>query len=328
MHIKIIAQSKPDDSDDGVVESVMNIGYSETETDLPIVKNSKLTESLISKMSQKIGLLPPAVRWISDSGRIVVFERPPTIQTLSYSCASQSRVLGDPACLDIYDENGECECDSCIEHDDRDYQTHSFNIPVPWTVYLVYFDLEFNPIQIRVYFRPKPIEDMSDKLFLIPLPNFYMNSKLCDQTFSYYSDSEDSMTLAKGIETVYNRVWNSGFNYDLVDAVNSSIHQEVFKKNPILTVTEIPPHAQYSWDVQTKFFFQWSNYSLEEILSVQWPNPLDTGYHPIQTQANPGPNSTITSAIESLNSSVNHDTDSELLSRKFIVNIANAINSL
>lgn len=102
------------------------------------VEKSAYTEAVakyyFSGGAPKLGLLPPAVRWLSSDGFGFVFERPPFEHELSYK--------------------GE-----------------KFSIPVPWTVWGVRFST--TPIAIEkawLYVRSFPMGVLEDPLLAFPYP--------------------------------------------------------------------------------------------------------------------------------------------------------------
>lgn len=170
-----------------------------SEISLPERPTKVILDKLKNKEKQSLGFLPPAIRWISDNQRIIVFERPPSIQYVELAFAKKDYITSDTT-------------------------VKGFNLPIPWTVYYVMFDECYNPVLIRVYCRNEPLYDWSDSVYMIPLLNLYYNSNLCNPVFEVYEPSEN---LSTGIQQAYNMVWNSGWNLDLQDAVNHCMRRGI-----------------------------------------------------------------------------------------------------
>lgn len=179
-------------------------------------------------------LLPPAVRWISPDRRIVVFERPPMMQYIEYYLVARDEI-----------------------HEESELSGHL--IPIPWTVYFVFFDASYNPVRINTYARNAPIHSMDDKLNLLPLFNFYLNAQLCNPIHEIYEYQHP--TIADGINTAYNMVWNSGWNLDLYDAVNTGISAG----------TPVSYKEGGGYNKYVKYFNAWSKLDIYDILDVSWP---------------------------------------------------------
>ena len=203
-----------------------------------------------------VGLLPPAVRYVSNNKRTVVFERPPRMQTIAWV----------PMKRDLVDGYARMKSEA------------SFVIPIPWQVYVVYFDVNFVPLVVSMYFRNSMLTSMTDTLGVAPILNFYNNSKLCNPAVASY-EAQDA-TLNAGLNAAYNLVWNSGFNYDLSDAVGlgragcAPCHrvrpQEVKSKDP-----ELYNNQQQVMDSIWLYYYAWSKMSLGEVLNTKWPTPFN-----------------------------------------------------
>ena len=175
--------------------------YSPGDKPIPFSKATKSLELLgyfDDASNSDFGIMPPAVRYISPSRKTAIFERPPCMQTISYMPDARQNISA--------------------EHYATYEKEYTFTIPLPWTCYVVSFDNSFWPVVIRMYFRNAPIESIDSTVWLAPMLNFYMNGQLCPPIAETYEASGG--TLGDGIAEAYNRVWNSGFNFDLKDALN------------------------------------------------------------------------------------------------------------
>lgn len=183
-------------------------------------------------------LLPPAIRWISSDHRLVVFERPPMKQRIEYVGTKKESVTPS-----------------------RIATAKVYEVPIPWSVYLIVMNDEYLPVKIKVFARNSSLVSLEDTLGLMPLPNFYINSALCPPTFGVYEGNPTC--LADGLNIAYNMVWNSGWNYDLLDAitVSNSLSRPFF--------------CSYgtSNDMVNAWFRTWSQYTMEQILQCSWAPP-------------------------------------------------------
>ena len=195
----------------------------------------KLIDLLQDAGRKDLGLLPPAIRWISDSQRVVVFERPPTVQLVEMAMARR---------------------------DDIQYFTEisHYSLPIPWTVYYVLFDEYFNPVMVQVFCRNEPITDWSSPVYMLPMLNLYFDSSLCNPIFEKFEPCEN---LSEGVQAAYNMVWNSGWNLDLVDTVNYCMERGV----------PTAPSGSKSRDSMINYFKSWEKMSILQILETDWKEP-------------------------------------------------------
>lgn len=181
-----------------------------------------------------IGLLPPAVRWISQDRRVIVFERPPSMYFMEIAQARKEEAVTA--------------------------RRQTVEIPVPWTVYVGYYDYEYNPVHIRAYTRPAPLEELSDPLYLLPIPNIYNDSSLCNPVVGVFEEHEASISY--GVQEAFNMVWNSGFNYDLLMAANIG-------RDSGAPCTSIASGR----DAFSSYFAAWSKMTIPEVLKATFPKP-------------------------------------------------------
>jgi hypothetical protein len=118
------------------------------------------------------------------------------------------------------------------------------------------------------------------------------------------------MNLSDGIQQVYNEVWNSGWNFDLLGALVHSIDQGA----PNWVRRYSPIHIR-------QFFNIWSKKSMDEILTANWAIPY--------------PDNIITKDLTGLPTIGEHIQGVRQLyegtveqTRRFIVHIVNTIGNL
>lgn len=204
--------------------------------DLGTRDSDKFVEALSEAQNIKVGLLPPAVRWISGDKRIVVFERPPAYQRVAFYQMEreQAASLSKPGAT--------TEAPNYLRQ---------FVLPMPWIVYVIGLGTGCQPVTVRAYARPGPLTSGNDPVFLLPMLNFYTNSKLCQPIFEKFEAFVP--TVAEGIQQAYNMVWNSGFNYDLHDAVKSGSYSGYPVKVSKQYIKDSDNYMNYfaSWEAAT-----------------------------------------------------------------------------
>jgi hypothetical protein len=286
----------------GTVGGTMSFGEEDI-TELKKVPESELTIRLKGTTNPKIGLLPPAVRWISSDKKMVVFERPPQYNRVEFISAPREDI-------------------------NKRSQPISFELPMPWQVYLVYFSNDFIPVHIRMYARNSPIEGMDSTLGILPLLNFYASSELCNPIFERFEGFEPS--LANGINAAYNMVWNSGFNYDLSDA--QRMGSDCGAPYGVLIPAETNPRNGRTYrpvlegerayvDRIARYFYRWSVVSMESVLNTVWPTPWMGHREPnMETTLSIG------RAIELVRGTMEGEYPRD--AQAFMVNLVNTISSI
>lgn len=220
----------------GIVSSSVQYAGRQPYNDLPDKNSSDLYTYLNPDNGIDLGFLPPAVRWISDNQRMVVFERPPSIQYVEVAMDTKYNI-------------------------NKFTKIENFNLPIPWTLYFVLFDENFIPVIVNVYCRNEPLYDWEDQLFMLPMLNLYFNSKLCNPVFEKFEDFEKNLT--EGIQQAYNMVWNSGWNLDLKDTILHCMSRGIPSG---LSVGQ-------SFESISMYFKNWEKLSLLEVLETKWDIP-------------------------------------------------------
>jgi len=113
--------------------------YNTNTGDIEEVMSDLMARAYFSGSSVDLGLLPPAVRWVSADGLGVVMERPP-----------QELVIN--------------------------YREDLFTICVPWTVWGIRVNTKLRVEQSYLLARPYPLTSPDDELFAFPLPNMSKDS--------------------------------------------------------------------------------------------------------------------------------------------------------
>lgn len=220
----------------GIVSSSVQYAGRQPYNDLPDKNSSDLYTYLNPDNGIDLGFLPPAVRWISDNQRMVVFERPPSIQYVEVAMDTKYNI-------------------------NKFTKIENFNLPIPWTLYFVLFDENFIPVIVNVYCRNEPLYDWEDQLFMLPMLNLYFNSKLCNPVFEKFEDFEKNLT--GGIQQAYNMVWNSGWNLDLKDTILHCMSRGIPSG---LSVGQ-------SFESISMYFKNWEKLSLLQVLETKWDIP-------------------------------------------------------
>lgn len=106
---------------------------SDTEVGTIEVSANDLAMVFFTNGANDLGLLPPAVRWVSADGLGIVLERPPSVVNF---------LVGE--------------------------QTHT--VPLPWTVWGLRFNRMRQLLHAHLFVRMQPISMMNDPLFFAPYP--------------------------------------------------------------------------------------------------------------------------------------------------------------
>ena len=150
----------------------------------------------------EIGWLPAMVRYLSPDRRVIVYERPPEVKDLNYISLSQAAIVSNRTSMGSLRSN-----------------TQHFKILIPWQVYVIGLTTDYTPSTMYVFARPEPLSNLHSALYNMPLLNLFGNGKVCTPKMTEMQDHNGS-SVSEGIQTAYNMFWSSGFNYDLLTAVN------------------------------------------------------------------------------------------------------------
>jgi hypothetical protein len=199
------------------------------------------------------GLLFPAVRY-SIPG-FLVFERPPITKMVEY------------AALPI---------DNLTEENFEE-SLRKYNLALPWQLYVAEYDPNTMLLfRVHMYFMKESLKDIDQTMYLAPLPNFYANGHLCRPLLANMDDIERySKDLSGVMASAYDWIWNSGFNHDLMEGPLTVYHH---KNNSLYDAGYLrtPPTAGWQRYMHPKdimnIFLRWEEYTLDNILSVEWPN--------------------------------------------------------
>lgn len=198
------------------------------------------------------GLMFPAVRY-SVPG-LLVFERPPTNKLVEY--------ISVPVDY-INEESYE--------------RIQSYNLALPWQLYLAEYDPKTMLLtQVHMYFMKESLRDSNQIMYMPPLPNFYANGTLCRPLLANMEDIERYDKSLSGIMvSAYDWIWNSGFNHDLMECLmtvnlhkQNTLYDSNHQRTPISASWQRHMHPK---DV-AKILGDWEKYTLDNIISVNWPN--------------------------------------------------------
>lgn len=153
---------------------------------------------------------------IAVSPNYVIYELPPTSKLIEY-----------------YSTSRECIQEGTISRTEK--------IPLPWQVYVAIHDGKYNLIDTFMYFAKDSIlkNGFKQPVFLPFMPNFYHNGLLCRPFYASYEDvSRYTKNIPGVMHASYDAVWNSGWNFDLYDAIMENTsnfmrnrHKNDFKNN-------------------------------------------------------------------------------------------------
>ncbi|HJS83784.1 MAG TPA: hypothetical protein VJ742_13225 [Nitrososphaera sp.] len=182
---------------------------------------------------KSIGLLPPALRWVSPDGQYIIAERPPQLATIQFREARRG---------------------------DTRVSLVAYTIPIPWTVYAI--KLHQNVFShLRVFARTSPIVSERDQLFHLCLPNISLGTgEVC--TGQIYAEKDFSKyDLAAIVQEILTGFWDSEFNHDLELAHICDRVPEEMKDHPSVRMRR---HGYIS----TAYLQEWERKTLQEVM--QW----------------------------------------------------------
>jgi hypothetical protein len=164
--------------------------------------NKEVSNSAFSTLSSPelfdIGFLPSMVRYLSNDRKIIVYERQPEIIDVSFAPHTKKTIEENPK--------------TAL----RD--TKSYSVLIPWQVFVIVLNDSNIPIHIRLFARKSPLETLNDQVFSMPLPNLYANGMVCTPIMDSISQV-NVQNIGEAIQVAYQMFWSSGFNYDLLNAI-------------------------------------------------------------------------------------------------------------
>lgn len=188
--------------------------------------------------NDELGILPPAVRWISRDHSRVIFERPPSRMSIYY-----------------------CHSPAYSAKNHRHYI-----IPVPWQVYVVTMSPTSPRSQpgLQFYVRPGPLRTAEDKLYSYPMPNTN-GGGVCIHVEREYAKLVDAgATIAERVSFMAGALWMSGSNTNAGDVLRSPTrHPKEFL-------------AKESCADAYKVLEALEKYSLSDVLSWTYPDTRAT----------------------------------------------------
>lgn len=127
------------------------------------------------------GVLPPAVRWVSDtSPPSFIIERPP-----------QTRAIN--------------------------YRKVKYNVSLPWTLFGIRFK-DLNTLVVHTFCQHKSIQSFDDQIFVLPVP--MANEEGLVEGFEYSVKLSDRRTIGSSLLQVIDKMFNTrtakNFNIDVL----------------------------------------------------------------------------------------------------------------
>jgi len=224
-------------------------------------------EKLLSMENRDLTPYFPGVRYLSEG--IVVFERPP-----------EHRLIG-------FYSNHRDNLDESTK-----YQQHV--VPLPWQVYVAcYNPADMRLISVAMYFSKTSLYSFDQIIYAPPIFNFYSDGTLCRPFYPSIEDVTKYQTNVNGIiASAYDWVWNSSFNYDIVENICYFIKKGLATQfEPYTSQTafmqSLNNYQNYiSSNFRTShnsiyevFFHVWSSISIEDILNIEWPPFIENKFY-------------------------------------------------
>lgn len=170
--------------------------------------NDSLSMNLVGTTSRST-FVPPGLVYYSPDNSIVVFERFPFIQNISYYNFPKSEVPLESS-------------------------PYVYSLPLPWQYYIGHFhpngDLEHLSVYLAssqsIIKKSSMIENGfslipkdGSSLHKLPLPNVYSNNTFC---LDHLVDLGPCSDMPGLINRMFSAVWSTNFNRDLLDAINDT----------------------------------------------------------------------------------------------------------
>lgn len=216
-----------------------------------VSKRDLFEENIASSFKSQLsnsGLLPSGCLYADKTGKLVMFERPPRYQQITY-----------------YPESRQ---DAIESEEDR---SRTFMIPLPWQIYIAEYQSSGKLFSIKMFFSDSEVNQLSNvsgtnefyisnlnktPLRVPTLPNIYGNYNFCIDNEVIYAQDH---TLEAKIFGAYNAVWDTVFNNDLLDTYSPGIDQATsFLANKKSRNYSIDPF---------NFFKDWADFSIGELLN-------------------------------------------------------------
>ncbi|HJS83791.1 MAG TPA: hypothetical protein VJ742_13260 [Nitrososphaera sp.] len=160
------------------------------------------TDKILDVKLPEVGLLSPAVRWVSPDLRKWVLERPPAMLSMR-----------------LYDKAGQR---SNFSGSGNKSAAH-FTIPVPWQIYYVALgtNYEYTDRNTSMFVRTRPLAPGDDELFLYPLANVDTDGNVCMHLAEFWYDLPEDTTLSERVSFCVNGLWESEFNHSIPNALDA-----------------------------------------------------------------------------------------------------------
>jgi hypothetical protein len=188
---------------------------------------------LQKKQNARLEILPPAIRYFSPKGGLIVWERPPEYHTISYTPQKQSRL----------DSNGQSR--------------YTFRIPTPWQIYVISYNKNYLISNLMMFFASSSLKSLADDLSWNTVNNFYADNRLCQ---AVYTEIPIANNLFEMLSNAYDMVWNSGFNDDLAESIRMAAARK--RDNRVLDGYIDTTHHYYD---------RWQRLTIDEVVTSHWP---------------------------------------------------------
>ncbi|HJS83785.1 MAG TPA: hypothetical protein VJ742_13230 [Nitrososphaera sp.] len=130
-------------------------------------------------------------------------------------------------------------------------------------------DTEYYPYLVYMFGTHGPLTTYGDLLYLLPLPNIDNAGKFCVPAPQIETVPLEERSVAWGINTAYQMIWDSNFNTDILDSVRSSYASQA----PKSIFGNIGAADKNAYAV-SPLFASWQELSLDEVVKVSdWMHP-------------------------------------------------------
>lgn len=199
--------------------------------------------------------LPPGLVYVGERQSLVIFERPPRYQEVTYNIYKRDKALT------VEDQN------------------RSVIIPLPWQIYVGEFGTNGMLNALHLHFASDEITGFTidelrvggnirfsikddGRLYRAPLPNLYPNYLVCLDKETGYAENTN---LASKVNLMYASVWDTVFNADILNAVEEQCSN----------ISGLGLHLDSSLPTMQGWFEYWQQMSLPALMdNLQDPESL------------------------------------------------------
>lgn len=184
-----------------------SVPFSRTKT----IMTDTLMEKILTNEQPESGMLPPNCRYLQKytNGSIAVMEVPPLVRTVAVDMKFDK-------VLDRLQESGKLDEYGYDYQDEMDAEgPHMFTLAIPFTIFILTMNNNFEITGGQVYFRTKEISGLGDYLLKAPFSNISDGGFICFGD-KIYSKSKSIYAATIHAQNVWwSTIFNSDYTYNI-----------------------------------------------------------------------------------------------------------------